>query len=203
MSDTIVIHSFGDFDRSGKVRWTAEELGYTVEEVRVKFPEQAGEAYRRLNPYAQIPTVELDSEVLIESTSICLVLAERHPEAGLLPADPAVRAAFWQVMGLAATTLEQPAVNYFVSRSGFLPAQWMELLEKPLTERLRTFAASAPAEGYWLGEFSLADILAAYPLRIGMEAGLVAPEGALGAWMGRLRERPAARRARFFSSLEA
>ena len=118
MSRSIRIYSFGDFDRSGKVRWTAKELGYEVEESRIDFPENQDEDYRSLNPYAQIPTAVLDGEVMIESTAICLILAERHPEAGLLPGPGPEREAFWQAIHVSTSTLEQVTTNYYILQGG-------------------------------------------------------------------------------------
>jgi len=86
MNKHIKLYSFGNFDRSGKVRWTAEELGYEIEEFRLSAPQQRDEAYRALNPYAQVPTAELGGKILLESTAIAIILAERHPEYGLIPA---------------------------------------------------------------------------------------------------------------------
>ena len=50
MNKRIKLYSFGDFDRSGKVRWTAEELGYEIEESRLSAPQQREDEYRSLNP---------------------------------------------------------------------------------------------------------------------------------------------------------
>jgi len=48
---------------------------------------------RRVNPLAQIPTVVLpEGGILTESAAILIHLAERYPDAGLLPAAPAARA---------------------------------------------------------------------------------------------------------------
>ena len=50
-------------------------------------------AYAAVNPQRKLPTlVTPDGEVLTESAAILLTLAERHPAAGLLPADPGPRA---------------------------------------------------------------------------------------------------------------
>lgn len=201
MSRQIKIWSFADVDRSGKVRWTAEELGYEIEEVRVKPGEQGGESYRQLNPYRQIPTAELDGQTLIESTAICLALAERHPEAGLIPEDRASREGFWQSVSLAVSTLETPVVMYYLSKNGIVDAAWASLWAKPLEARLPVFSASMPAEGYICGDFSLADICAAYVLRIGVQAGLLPMEGHLAGYLRRLMARPAAQAARFFHGI--
>lgn len=49
---------------------------------------------RRLNPLAQIPTVVFeDGTVMSESAAILIELGLRHPGSGLLPAEPAARAA--------------------------------------------------------------------------------------------------------------
>jgi glutathione S-transferase len=198
MSRHIRIWSFADMDRSGKVRWTASELDYEIEEVRIKPGEQVEEPYRRLNPYAQVPTAELDGKPLIESTAICLALAERHPEAGLIPEDRERRERFWQSVSLSVSSLETPVVLYYLSKHGIVDAAWTSLWAEPLDTRLGVFAGSMPDDGYICGEFSLADICAAYGLRIGVQAGLLTPEGNLASYLRRLKARPAAQAARFF-----
>lgn len=201
MNRHIKLWSFADVDRSGKVRWTANELGYEVEEERVKLGAQGTEPYRRLNPYAQIPTAEFDGNRMIESTAICLALAERHPEAGLVPEDRAARDTFWQTISLAVSTLEIPVVMYYLANAGIADAAWGPLCKKPLDARLPVFAASMPVEGYICGDFTLADICAAYVLRIGVQAGLLSFEGQLERYLRRLMARPAAQAARFFEGL--
>lgn len=198
MSKHIKIWSFADVDRSGKVRWTANELGYDIEEVRVELGEHREDPYRALNPYGQIPTAKLDGQTLIESTAICLALAERHPEAGLVPKDRASRDLFWQSVNLSVSTLETPVVLYFLSQRGIADAAWSPLCASAISARLPVFAASMPQEGYICGEFSLADICAAYVLRIGVQAELLLLEGKLASYLNRLMARPAAQAARFF-----
>jgi len=201
MSKHIKIWSFADVDRSGKVRWTAEELGYEIEEIRIKPGEQATDPYRQLNPYEQIPVAELDGKTLMESTAICILLAERNPEAALIPSGQENRDLFWQSMSLCSSTLEMPAVMYFLSESGFQDPAWKKLFSDSISKRLAVFSESLPGEGYICGEFSLADICAAYVLRIGVQAELLPFEGKLEHYLRRLMARPAAQAARIFSSL--
>ena len=71
---------------------TLAEIGAPYELVRV---ERDGEGrvtseYLALNPWGRIPTLEDGDLVLTESAAICLHLAERSPEARLLP-PPATR----------------------------------------------------------------------------------------------------------------
>lgn len=203
MSKQIKIHSFADVDRSGKVRWTACELGYAVEEERLSPGEHMQPGYLRINPYGQIPTVHIGDQVLIESTAICLVLAERHPEAGLIPEATTARESFWQTVNVVTATLETPSVNYFLAQRGIVDARWKDLLAESLPPRLQLFAERLPADGYFYEDFSLADIFSGYVLRIGVQAGLLKFEGNLGAYLDRLRARPAAIASRFFDSLDA
>lgn len=201
MTETIRLHAFADVDRSGKVRWTACELGLGIEEVRLRPGEHMGEAFRALNPYAMIPVAEIGDEVLIESTAICLVLAERHPAAGLVPTGD--REAFWQWVALFTTSLETPVVNHFLSQRGILDARWQELLEDGLRPRLETLAGKLPEDDFLCGSFTLADIFAGYVLRIAVQSGLLSYEGRVADYLDRLRARPAAQAARVFAVLDA
>ena len=202
MSKHIKIWSFADVDRSGKVRWTANELGYQIEEPRIKPGDHKTDTYRQMNPYEQIPTAEVAGKLLVESTAICVMLAERHPEAGLIPQDRETRELFWQSMSTSSSTLEMPAVLYYLSKAGFIDEAWQELWGESLQRRLTVFADSMPDTGYICDEFTLADICAAYSLRIGVQAGLLPLKGRLEAYLHRCVARPAAQASRFFDSRE-
>lgn len=68
-------------------------LPYRVVRASTWEADSAREELRRVNPLQQIPTLCLPGgEVLTESAAILMVLADRHPEAGLLPQDAAARA---------------------------------------------------------------------------------------------------------------
>ena len=157
---------------------------------------------RQMNPYEQIPTAEVDGKLLVESTAICVMLAERHPEAGLIPQDRETRELFWQSMSTSSSTLEMPVVLYYLSRAGFIDEAWQELWGESLQRRLTVFAGSMPDTGYICDNFTLVDICAAYSLRIGVQAELLPLEGRLKAYLHRCMARPAAQASRFFDSLE-
>ena len=92
MSKSIKIYSFADVDRSGKVRWAACELGLDIEEQRLAFHDQQKEEYLELNPYGQVPVAVFDGETWLDSNAICILLAERMPQAGLIPSSARQRA---------------------------------------------------------------------------------------------------------------
>ena len=56
-------------------------------------PNAAFDELLAVNPIGQVPTLRLpDGSALSESAAILIALAERHPDSGLLPSDPAARA---------------------------------------------------------------------------------------------------------------
>ena len=71
---------------------TLAEIGAPYELVRVERDGdgRVSEEYLALNPWGRIPTLEDGDLVLTESAAICLHLAERFPEARLVP-PPATR----------------------------------------------------------------------------------------------------------------
>ncbi|HYQ22198.1 glutathione S-transferase family protein [Stenotrophomonas sp.] len=93
------------------VHWLLIELGIEHELVLLDFDKHEHKAapYLALNPAGVVPTLMIDGQVLTEAAAIALYLADRHPEAGLLPAPgtPA-RGAAYRWMFWCANTL-QPA----------------------------------------------------------------------------------------------
>ena len=85
------------FPRSGsctvELALAAIGVHYERREVDIRADAQRDAAYAALNPHRKIPAVRTpEGELLTESVAILLTLAERHPEAGLLPTMPAERA---------------------------------------------------------------------------------------------------------------
>ena len=70
------------------VHWLLIELGIGHELVLLDFDKREHKAapYLALNPAGVVPTLMIDGQVLTEAAAIALYLADRHPEAGLLPA---------------------------------------------------------------------------------------------------------------------
>src|SRR4051812_2614323 len=60
--------------------------------LRLRTP-QTRDAILKWSPSGKLPALKIaDGETVWDSLAICETLAERHPEAGLLPASPAARA---------------------------------------------------------------------------------------------------------------
>jgi glutathione S-transferase len=201
--EEIEVLSFGDADRSGKVRWLAEELGLQVTEAPVPFGGHRTPAYRELNPLGVIPTVRFRGQVLTESTSILHTLAEAFDEPKLwVGRGEPERRAYLHALAVYGESMEGPLVEAVVSQFGLLGPEYFALHEKKLRRSLGILARQLPEHGYLAGGFTLADIVAGYSLRLAIQAGLV-ERAAVEPYFSRLVERPAAQRARVFASLES
>ena len=203
MSDTLTLWSFSDDDRSGKVRWVAEELGLEINEQRVSFGDHRRPPYTEHNPLGQVPTARFRGQTLIESTAICQLLAESvaAPRLWIGPQEPN-RALYLRQLAVFGETLEGRLVDCAISRLGLLPSAVFDQQAGHLRRRLPVIAAALPAEGYLCGaDFSVADVLAGYSLRLAVQLELL-PWAACAPYLRRLMARPAAARARIFAHLE-
>jgi glutathione S-transferase len=78
-----------------RVRMVLAEKGLAVERIQVDLRkgEQLGEAFRRINPQATVPVLELDDgQRLTEGLAIAVYLDETHPEPPLFGTTPLERA---------------------------------------------------------------------------------------------------------------
>ena len=80
---------------------------HRLEKVDTAAGAQRSPEYLKLNPAGVVPTLVVDGKPMAESAAIALLLAERHPDAKLVPAadDPA-RATFLQWTFALANTLQ-------------------------------------------------------------------------------------------------
>jgi len=203
MSDDLILHGFGVNDRSGKVRWLAHELGLSLDDRRVTPGHHRRAPYTDLNPYGMIPAVQWRGETLIESTATCTFLAEQFPDSGIVvaPGEPD-RAAYLQWCALFAETLESRLVEHLLAKGEILPEAFLTTTTPSLELRLPVMLGQLPKGGFLVADrFTLADIEASYSLRLAISAGLVELDAVAG-YLGPLMARPAAKAAKFFSSIE-
>jgi glutathione S-transferase len=96
--------------RSIRVLWTLRELDVEFEFVNVD--PGKGELQRpdflAVNPAGKLPALVDGDFALTESVAICLYLAEKYPEKGLLPSGLRARAEVYRWLLFTATELEQP-----------------------------------------------------------------------------------------------
>jgi len=92
-----------------------EETGTDYEFVDVDISGDSRDpAYLKLNPHGRVPTLLIDGRPMFECAAICMVLADRHPEAGLAPAvTDAERPAYVQWMTYLTNTVQELMLQMF------------------------------------------------------------------------------------------
>jgi len=199
MSNTVELYSFTDQDRSGKVRWTAAEIGLEIAEKRVEPGAHMQPPYADLNPFGQIPTARFAGEVFVESTAICRALIDAHPESKLdIDRGAAGRQEFHYWLSLLTENFEARLVECAISRLGILGPEYFELHKEALTRKLSVILPQLPKEGYLCGEqFTLVDICAGYCLRLAISCEFIETRD-VQPYYSRLQARPAAIASRVF-----
>lgn len=96
--------------RDLRVRWALEEAGLPYSLRLLEFQEAATPAYRKEQPFSQIPVLQDGDATLFETGAILLHLGERCPV--LLPADPHARAQATAWMFAALNSVEPYVANY-------------------------------------------------------------------------------------------
>jgi glutathione S-transferase len=87
---------------------------FALEKIDIETKAQHTPAYLALNPSGHVPTLIVDGVPRAECAALLLLLAERHPEAGLMPAiGAATRAEFLQTLFYLANTMQPAFRNWF------------------------------------------------------------------------------------------
>ena len=183
--------------RDLRVRWALEEAGQSYDLRLIGFEDKESPAYRREQPFAQVPVLHDGDLALFETGAILLHLGERHPV--LLPRDPAARAQATMWMFAALNSVE-PYVGNLANLVAFSMDQpWAEaqrpVLEEIALKRLGQVDDWLEGRDYLAGEFSAADILMTTVVRLLDGMGYVERFARLAAWRDRCTARPAYRKA--------
>ncbi|HWO43902.1 MAG TPA: maleylacetoacetate isomerase [Candidatus Eisenbacteria bacterium] len=90
------LYTFFRSSASYRVRIALNLKGLEYEQVPVHLRRGGGEqhkaGYKKVNPQALVPALEINGRTLIQSLAIIEYLDERYPDPPLLPGDPADRA---------------------------------------------------------------------------------------------------------------
>jgi glutathione S-transferase len=179
--------------RDLRVRWALEEAGLAYDERLLGPDDRGSDAYRRLQPFGQVPSYEEDGLVMFESGAIVLHVAERSET--LLPKDPARRARTVTWMFAALNTIE-PRVMQLAEIDLFHPEEEWAKIRRPaaveaVNTRLAELAACLDGREYLEGRFTAADLLMTTVLRILRHTDLVARVPVLEDYRLRCEARPA------------
>ena len=185
--------------RDLRVRWALEEAGLEYEELLLDLArrEHGAPAYRKLQPFGQVPAYMEEGLTLFETGAIVLRIAERC-EALLPAADPGrARAQAWM---FAALNSVEPFVFALVEADALCAGQgWVAerrpvLLERA-TRRLDDLARVLDGREYLEERFTAGDLLMATVLRIPQGLPIMAGYPVLAAYLERCQARPAFQRA--------
>ncbi|WP_226664726.1 glutathione S-transferase family protein [Microbulbifer aggregans] len=154
-----------------RVMWMLNELGLEYELHPVDL--MKGEAYHKdflaLNPAAKVPVLVDGDLVLSESAAIQLYLAEKHPEAGLIPGSIEERAQMYRWMFFLVTEIEQPlwriAKHTFIYPKDKRLSQDIELAKSDCKQMLAVLEQHMQGREFIVGDRpTVADFNAAYTL---------------------------------------
>ena len=183
--------------RDLRVRWALEEAGLPYTLRLIDSQEAATPAYRREQPFSQVPVLQDEGLTLFESGAILLYLGERCP--ALLPreADARARVAMWM---FAALNSVEP---YLANLAGLLQFSAGEpwaagarpSMEAMALKRLRDLDDWLDGREWLADGFSAADILMTTVLRLLDGTKMVERFGRLSAYKARCMQRPAFRKA--------
>lgn len=185
--------------RTLRVIWLLNELGLEYESCPVDLMQ--GEARQQpfldLNPAAKVPVLVDGDVVLTESAAIQLYLAEKHPEAGLIPESLADRGQMYRWMFFLMTEIEQPlwriARHTFVYPEHQRIPRDVALARTECLEMVAVLEAHMAGRDFILGDrISVADFNAAYTLDWADEADMLDESPRLRAYLKKMYDRPAA-----------
>jgi len=183
--------------RDLRVRWALEEAGIDYEPMLLDHPDSKGEAYRRLQPFGQVPAYQEDDLVLFESGAIVLHVAEKSE--ALLPRDSVTRAHVTQWVFAALNSVE-PAVQNLVTIDLFnAETAWGKErrpeAEQQVLTRLAVLEQRLEGHDYLEDGFTAADIVMVTVLRFLRHTDLVGRFASVAAYVERCEARPAFQRA--------
>jgi glutathione S-transferase len=193
----LILHEMAASPNAKRARLGLAETGAPFErhEVNLLTREQKSEAYKAIHPLGRIPALQDDDVVIWESGAILLYLAEKFPEAGLVPKTLAGRGLCYQWL-----TFGETGIHGYMGPMGFqmfrrAPDQRDENLlargRQRMPEILEVLDRQLQEGPYIMGDFSIADCACAPWLELAPGFGIdMEPFTNVCAWMERMQARP-------------
>lgn len=178
------------------VHWMLLELEVRFEAERADIDSGRNRApdYLRLNPDGRVPTLVVDGAPVSETAALLMLLAERHPEAGLAPAPGSPdRAAWLQWMLYLANTL-MPAFRLWFYPDDLKGAD-REAIRTSIEAVFERIDARLAGRRFMIGEgLTTVDLLAAMLMRWSRNMPRPATDWPnIALYLGHIRARPALR----------
>lgn len=185
--------------RTLRVMWLLNELELECEMISVDLRkgEHLTEEFLALNPAGKVPVLVDGSSVVTESAAIQLYLAEKHPEAGLIPTRLEERAQMHRWMFFLVTEIEQPlwriARHTFIYPDEIRSEQEILTAGKECRQMLKVLEDHMEGREFLVGDrLSVADFNAAYTLDWARGADMLSECPRLQQFLDRMYSRPTA-----------
>jgi glutathione S-transferase len=197
MADELVFYTH-PMSRGRIARWMIEETGqpYRTELLQYGTTMKAPE-YLAVNPMGKVPAIRHGDTVVTEGAAICAYLADAFPQAGLAPPPgDRQRGPYYRWLFFAAAPFEAAVTNKAL---GFeVPAERTRMTGYgSLAEVLSAVEGALSKSDYLTGNrFTAADLYLGSAVGWGMQFGTVEKRPAFERFWDRIRNRPAAIRAK-------
>jgi glutathione S-transferase len=183
--------------RSSIARWMLEEIGepYDLHLLSLAKGEQRAPGYLAVNPMGKVPALKHGDAVVTEAAAICTYLADEFPHARLnVPVGNPRRGTYLKWLFFAPSCVE-PAITDRAFPRREEPRRGM-LGYGDFDTVMAVVAAAVEPGPYLMGEqFTAADVVLGSTLRWGMMFGILPKRPEFVAYVGRLEQRPALKRA--------
>ena len=183
--------------RSSIARWMLEEIGepYDLHVLSLSKGEQRAPDYLAVNPMGKVPALKHGDTVITEAAAICTYLADEFPQARLnVPVGDPRRGTYLRWLFFAPSCIE-PAITDRAFPRKEEPRRGM-LGYGDFDTVMAVVAAAVEPGPYLMGEqFTAADVVLGSTLRWGMMFGVLPKRPEFVAYVGRLEQRPALKRA--------
>lgn len=195
MADALVFYT-NPMSRGRIARWMLEEVGRPYRtEVLTYGDAMKAPAYLAVNPMGKVPAIRHGDVVVTEGAAICAYLADAFPEAGLAPTAVA-RGPYYRWLFFAAGPVEAAVTNKAL---GFeVPAERAMMAGYgSFATVMDTLEQAVSDTEYIAGDrFSAADVYFGSQIGWGLQFGSIEDRPAFHAYWDRIKDRPAAVRAR-------
>ena len=195
MVDLTLYHAIPS--RSSIAHWMLEEVGqpYDVHLLNLQKGENRDPKYLAVNPMGKVPAIRHDGVVITEAAAICCYLADAFPQAGLaVPVGTPRRGVYLKWLFFGPSCVEPAVTDKAFKRAEAPPRSTIGYGDY---DTVMDVLADAVRTGPFLmgRQFTAADVVIGSGLRWGMAFKLIPERSEFVAYVARLAERPALKRA--------
>lgn len=185
-------HYFNPVSRGVTTDWILKELDVAHEQFVIDLVagENNSADFQKINPMQKLPVLVDGETVITETAAICVYLADKFPEKGLVPeAGSAARGAYYRYIFMAGNAIEPV---FSLAASGIEHPQPNSAGWGDMPRILKTIESMTPEAGWALGEqFTTADIVFGGLLDFSIVFKWLEASDKVAAYVERIRQRPA------------